>query len=367
MRKLRTPIAALNIVGAGGLDWGSFIECWGGPKGGKSTFCYQTAGYAVQDYGDEVIVLILDSEASGSLLRLRRVFGLSPCNVIDAVDPNPNIFKESAFTFESVLLKVGLYLEKAKASGKRLIVIWDSITSSHPTAEHDAVQAAINKMVKSPDDADDAIEMFKSGMMIRPRMLKFCLNNLLALAYNELIVVFLINQATTSISKYTTSETSSGGYALKHNCHNRFKFEYTKPLSDAAINASLDGGDIDKKEDVYKTGTLSMFNADKSKFGAVIFNVPVFIDDRAGGLIRDGDDIVYIAERLGLIKSGAWCKFTVDDLPDGFNKGWRWTELLASKEVKDFCTQLVTKHFRSQFTLLDWEYQEQEEAANANS
>lgn len=352
--KLRTPIATLNIIGAGGIEWNSVIECWGPPKGGKSTFCYQVAGYALQDYPDNVIVLILDSETSGGLLRLRKVFGLSPCNVPNAVNPNPNIFIEPAFTFEKALLSIGKYLEKANKENKGLIAIWDSITASQPSAEYEAVSSAINKIAGS-SSSEEAIELFKSGMMIRPRMLKFCLNNLLSMVFGNKVAIFLINQATTSINKYSVSETSSGGYALKHNIHYRFKFDYVKDIGQA-------GGDVDKADDVYKSGTLSNFHVSKSKHGAVIFNIPVFISDTEGGKIQDGQDILHVALRIGLLEQkGPWIKFITENTPADLNKSWYMKDLNVSQLARDFAFSEIKKYFRNKFKLLDWEYEELEQ------
>ena len=78
IHKVPTPIDTINIVGCGGINLSTMSELWGPPRGGKSTFAYQTAGMFLKEYGEWARVLIIDAEGSADLIRLEYVFGIRP-------------------------------------------------------------------------------------------------------------------------------------------------------------------------------------------------------------------------------------------------------------------------------------------------
>ena len=349
INKVRTPVELLNIVGCGGIEPGCMLEIWGPPKSGKSTFSYQCAELVIEDYPDGYVILILDPEGSANLLRLRRVFNLRPCNVPNPIDPDSGVFVEHGGTFEDALKIIGKYQELAISLGKLFICIWDSITASQPAKEMEAVNAAVESMIKDKEK-EKAIEMFKGGMMLRPRMLKFTLNSILSMIYGQRSVIFLINQATSKIMPSFSMEDSSGGYGLKHNIAYRIKFEFHKPMDENPL---------------YKEGTMSLMHMSKSKHGATLLNVPVIISDTQGGKFRYGEDLFYVGEMLHFVQqAGGWYKlFDIDEQPPevkSLSKNWRFKELVLSEEAKAWIREQVVTHFRTHFKLIDWEYEEQE-------
>lgn len=337
--KIKTPIEILNIVGAGGLEFSSMIECWGEPASGKSTFAYQVGEIFLEQYKDDAIVLILDSENSANLIRLNKVFNLRPCNTpFNDKDKDPRVFLEPAHTLEEASFTAGRYIENAVKNNKFLYIIWDSITVSRPKAE----KLAFEEAIKSGD-----YDQYKAGMMLKPRVLKSCLNDLLNAIYLKPVVIMLINQATTSIGKYHSSVDSSGGYGLKHDIHYRLNFELQKRLGETEL---------------YRTGTMSHLNINKSKHGPALTNVPVFIYDTLGGKISIGEEVPIVANTMGLItQAGGWYKISADGVPESLNKSWRLPDLIASTEAREFLKKAITDYFRKQFKLLDWAWEAVEE------
>jgi len=354
LHKIRTPIKLFNITGVGGFEQGTLLELWGNPKSGKSTFCYQTAQAFLEDYGDTARVLILDAENSANLLRLKTVFNLKPCNVGRGRDLDERVFVEPAITLEQGMNTTLKYIKQAKDDGKFLLVIWDSITVSSPEKEYEEILASV--------ESDKEVNNFSGGMMLRPRVLKFVLNQILAHSSNAPVTVLLINQATTAITRFGGREDSSGGYGLKHNIHYRIQFNWS-------------GATQDKENDSLKTETLSQVTVNKSKHIPSLQKIPIVISDTDGGRIDPSAELITFLRDAGVIKKkGAWNTFG-DELIDRYaadhgnlsddevaklKKNFMQNDARTRQDILDVCTWFLTGWFRDKYTLVNAAYEEYE-------
>ena len=130
---IRTPIPMLQIVTAGGIRFSTLVELWGANKAGKSTTCYQTAGYFLEDYGEKARVKILDSETSSDFIRLL-AFGLDEEND-PRVDIKPAIFLEDGF------FKIFEWINELP-EGHYMLIIWDTISSCNSKQAYDEAEGA---------------------------------------------------------------------------------------------------------------------------------------------------------------------------------------------------------------------------------
>src|SRR6478735_2991158 len=126
----------------------------------------------------------------------------------------------------------------AKAGNKFLVVIWDSITLSKPKREYEAISKVLDGEERSTDDSGETKNdkiVFGTNMstnQLRPQIIKWALNYIMAGIYMQPVLVFLVNQATTKLVTFaggsTAVESSGGGYAFKHNIHYSIKAKFIK-------------------------------------------------------------------------------------------------------------------------------------------
>lgn len=355
LHKVRTPIEFINIAGAGGLQLGSMIEPWGNPKAGKSTFCYQCAELFLEDYKDKALVLIIDAENSANLLRLRKVFNLDPCNIGSATSESDNrVYLEPGMTIELANAAIQKYMKKAQDENKYLFVIWDSITASAPQAEFDALEESIKKLANKDEIKNkDLAKEFAGGMMLKPRVIRSTLNSILTRMWQQPVIIFIINQATTAITRFGSKEDSSGGYGFKHNIHYRIRFSYKKDLH---------------AEGFIKKGTQSVVDFGKTKHMPSLKEFPIIIHDDIGGKIIQGAELPIIATEMEWIKSnGGYFKLS-PELRERFpkdhdfreDKNRRFKTIIQDLDFKKIIRKAFVDYFRDNFQLVNWEYEELE-------
>jgi hypothetical protein len=334
---------------------------------GKSTFLYQTAGeHFLPHYGDDAILLILDSENSANNIRLKHVFGIRIGNLPDMYpDGDPRVFLEPAFTIEQGVEHIMRYAVKAKEEGKFLMVIWDSITTSKPRREYDYINGVLEKDAVDTSDGDKRKDAFGTNMslnQLRPQIIKWGLNQVLGSIYMAPVAVFLVNQATTKITQVggssVASESSGGGYAFKHNIHYSLYFRFIKKIGD---------------NPVYFTGTLTKLKIDKSKVIPSLHDIDMHITDEAGGKFMPGMEVVEFAKQLGFIgeKNGGWHwvkdEFLPPDAGPELKKNYQKKDLALNLQLLEGLKAMIEIYLRKQFQLLEWAYLERDLAITAQT
>ena len=338
--RVRVPVDTVNLVNAGGLPYSILIECYGASKSGKSTFCYQAAQYFFEDYKEDAVLLILDAENAVNADRLELAFGLQ-------VYDDPRVWRRPAMTIERALDEFMKALKYVRENKKYLMVIWDSISASNS-------ERADSDFQKSQEKDEMALRGATEPMS-RAQVLKWALNRMLGEIYDEPIIIFLINQMTTKVNQFNTSLDSSGGFALRHNVNERFLFEFVKNI----------GGD--KKESLYKTGTMSAFTIKKSRSMPSLQDIPVIIDDSLGGRIAVEQEIPLVANKLGILsmKSGGWYHinedYMSDSMPEVAKKSLQYVDISNNAEYIAALRTAISNYFRKTFKLVDFVYSQSEE------
>jgi RecA/RadA recombinase len=360
IHKIRTPIQSLNIAGCGGLEWGTMTECWGEPRGGKSTLAYQCASLLLEDYGDDVNVLILDSEGAANLLRIGKVFNLWPCNLEYSYgEKDERVFIEKAMTFEMATEAIGKYISKSVKENKFLFVIWDSIKNSISEVEYEQAMEVFEKDLRDSEDIGgkndkDGLKNYAGGQMSSSRFLALNLRKISAAMAYKPVHVFLINQATTKIGKYTSTVDSGGGFGLKHGISYRFHVQYMS--------------DLDESE-FFKKGTHSKLHVGKSRLMPSLQNIPITIRDNLGGKISNEEELVLMAKEYKWLKlNGAWysANFPKELVPEGvevpdiFSGNKRFSQYVESSEAINYLSLIMEKFLRKEFFLVDEAYKERE-------
>lgn len=340
----------INIMGVGGFNMRTIVECWGNPKSGKSTFTYQTAGLFLKQYGEHARVLICDSEISADFLRMEYAFGIVPGvildedgteNVIEGGDPR--VVLVPGMTIEMAASSILKHMKSWHDEGLVSMHIWDSISSSQPKSEYNEVLASVKDNKET--------NKWTGGMMLKPRLLAFYLNNMLAQLWHTNAIIFLINQARAKIGAYHGGEMSGGGYAFKHDIHYSLRFSYKKSFDQSIGNVRL--------------GTMSSVTMDKSKFMPKIFDVPIFIYDDRGGIIDPLEEILMMALEMGAIKSTrGWYAFSdsakekLPDVPGIGSKFHGWTKLTEAvkQDLYRPLKKVLELDIREKFKLVDMAY-----------
>jgi hypothetical protein len=375
IHRFRTASPLLNIAGVGGFDFCTLVELWGPPKSAKSTFGYQSLGECfLQDYGDNAMVLILDPENSANFTRLHRTFGLKIGNHPHVRDGDKRVFLEPAFTIEQGAETICRYAQKAKAEGKFLAVIWDSITVSKPKREYENMMKILDQEEASTTETGENKNekvVFGTNMstnQLRPQIIKWALNYIMTGIYMQPVIVFLVNQATTKLVTFaggsTAIESSGGGYAFKHNIHYSIKAKFIKKIGENPI---------------FNSGTLSEMKVDKSKVLPSLDNVKWFINDAVGGKLSGGEELVAAAREMKWFteKNGGWLQIKPEELavvyPDGDGidpsllKSLQAKDMFKNPIALDFLAKRFESYFRTSFELVNWTYADRDERLAENA
>lgn len=326
LHKIPTPIDTINQVGGGGFRQGMLCEAWGPPGGGKTTFCYQTAGLFQFMYGvDNCFVHVLDAENSVDILRLEKVF---------KIDTSKNFLAEPAPTIETVYAAITKQLIRCEKEKLFYLGIIDSWTVLSTDAD---LKSSDESVMKGQD-----LSMFAGGRMLKARAGRHYLNLLMGKMYQKPFTVILINQASTEIGKWQTSITSSGGYGLKHNIQFSLYFERGKE----EVN---DGGAI--------SGVSTKVSLTKSKFTPQVNDIPCVINTLAGGIFNTISEIIEMGLKKGVIaQTSGWYRIPGEE----GQKSLRWTDIAQSPELLKKIRQKLIETYKDEFSLVKMHYDKAE-------
>lgn len=339
--KVRTPCKTINLsnpspYNVGGISFSGMVEVYGASRGGKSTFVYQCCSNLLEDYGDRAMIVIMAVEGYPNAARLKMAFGVD-------IENDSRIKVELTTTIEDSNTVIQRYSKEAKENHKYLIIVWDSISAS-------SFNRAKEVLEKSLEDGEDA-ERGMTEPMARAQVLKWCLNNTLHAVYRAPVIVFLINQITTKVNRFQTSQDSSGGFALRHNVEERYQIDFVKHI----------GGD--GKGDLFKTGTLSKLSVIKSRNIPGFQDIPLKIDDTLGGVIVDDHELPIVASGFNILeaKSGWYTlseEYQTPQFAEKFKKGKTLKDLTQDPDFMAFLQNAVVKFICKNFKLVDFCYKQ---------
>lgn len=132
--RVHTPLEVINCMLGGGIPLNGIYHTWGPPKGGKSTWLYQTMGEFQKQYPEGVSVII-DNESSSDPNRLLGL-GVDPTKVLRL----PITSIENGFL--SLEKMIDNKLKNKKLKDLPMFVIWDTI--SRGLAQDSSSQSRIN-------------------------------------------------------------------------------------------------------------------------------------------------------------------------------------------------------------------------------
>lgn len=266
--KVPTPIPQLNCIFGGGVPLSVVVESYGEPASGKTSTWYQTMGN-FQRMCPEGISIIVDTEASVDSKRMPFM----------GCDPNKTL-RIPCDSIESGFQQLFAILDKKeqKESLRELpvFIIWDTISVG--ATEKQLESGTINS----------------GGMMEKPRLLKQMLQMLMPRIEKQPIIVALLNQVTTEMTRFGSKLSSGGGWAIKHNAHVRIRYVGGKTEYDPSGIYAL-----------YKNSVVSL---DKSKISPLFQNMPIVIDITKGGIVDGPASMaIYAADELKLVTHSSWC------------------------------------------------------------
>ena len=366
---IETPIDVLNIVGAGGIREGTTVEFYGEPKSGKSTACYQIGAKFISNYkrkGKKALVWIIDAENSVDDVRLQHVFKI----------PKENYIVKHTDSIEDSFYSVREACMYAKETGTKVLIVYDSLGVQ-------TSKLAVDKSKEALDEKRDT-RIESGGMALKPRVVK----NQLQLIAGDLVdtktTLFIINQISVDFSGWLPKQVSTGGFALKHNCHYSIRFKKAGEITDEngvpiKIKTFLS---LEKTKFTPQIGIMGKVDdGTKTAHGMI----ELLISTSLGGLIVPGRDVVMHAIDLGIIedvgrkryickdpdapeiirgasedpKTGevVYKKFTIgtilkDPQKDPKNLGME----MPPAEVRNYCIRKVTEHYRRTSLTVDANY-----------
>lgn len=334
---IRTPIPMLQIITGGGIRFSTMIELWGSTKAGKSTTCYQSAGYFLEDFGDKALLKVLDSESSFDEIRMKFVFGLDNRN-------DSRIEIKPAFFVEDGMKKIIDWVSELP-DDKYMMIIWDTISTSPTKSSYNATREA-----KTSDD----MTMWSGGQGDRPRVIKHYSRDIMSSIYNKNVSVWFPNQVFSSMNSYGASEVSGEGSAFHHNLHYSLHFKRKEAV-------------FEKGEENISNHTISNVSLTKSKFSPEFKETPIFINNKLGGIIDERMSFFLHAKNQERIQNAGgyfYYKLIPDEkkkqlVPDPNAKGMRWKDLVSSDEAYNFLVKQMILDMRRQFPVVDKLYQVQ--------
>lgn len=297
--RVHTPLAVLNCLLGGGIPLNGIYHTWGPPKGGKSTWLYQTMGNFQKDYPDGISV-ILDNESSSDPNRLIAL-GVDPSKVLRL--PISSI--ESGFI--SLMRMIDNKLKNKKLKDRPMMVIWDTI--SRGKAQDDSSQSRMN--------AQD-----------RARIIKNYLPELSSKLENQPFILGLVNQVVYETDRYgNRRENAGGGIALQHDNQVSVYIHATSETTDPTGSLTI--------------AQWSEANIDKSKISPRISNIPFVIDVTKGGYIKERQSFLsYMIDVMKQIEDVGRGFFSIGPLINKY-KGSPIGEYLAPLDKKRRYKELV--------------------------
>jgi RecA/RadA recombinase len=338
---IRTPIPLLQLITGGGIRFSTLVELYGPNRSGKTTTCYQSAGYLLEDYGDQALLKILDSESSVDEVRMEDSFGLDVVND-RRIEVAPAHFLEQGF------LKV---IEWAKTMPKNsyMMILWDTLSASPTKNDYEALlkddkkeeedEEKQEKKKKSSKDKNakkkkDPQSLYSAGMGARQRVIKHFLRLVMSEIYGKNISLWMPNQVFANISGYGAKEMKGEGTALQHDIHYSLKFQRNEVNID--------------QEDKVADYTLSHVSLTKSKFSPEFDRCPIFMDNTKGGRIIESTSMFTLAVETGLIlESKGFYRLNPEDT------GRRWDSILQDANLYKRVLFTLTDQVRRKYPIVD--------------
>jgi RecA/RadA recombinase len=340
---IRTPSPFLQIVTGGGIRFSTLAEFWGAPKAGKSTFCYQSAGNFLTDFGNKAELKIIDSESSFDNVRMSYTFGLdSKDKRIETV--GVSYIEQGMKVIEDWLV--------ALAPDKYLLVIWDTLSSCPTKASFQTTRDAKDF---------DKLTMYSGGQGDRAKTIKHYGRGLMSALYGKNACLFFPTQVFSSLSPYGAKEQSGDGSAFKHNIHYSFHFSRWSP---SKIKDELS---YDMSDEVITPFTIANISLTKSRFSPEFKDSPLFVNNQAGGIIDSRKSLFLHAkttDRILKSKGRYYYKFTDEkDVkkrePDPEITGKYWDDLIEDNEIYSYLTKNLLLETRRNYPIINRVYEVQ--------
>jgi RecA/RadA recombinase len=332
---IRTPIPMLQIVTAGGIRFSTLVELWGANRAGKSTTCYQTAGYFLEDYGDKAQVKIIDSETSADFIRLL-AFGVD-------IDNDPRVEVTPALFLEEGFFKIFEWV-KDLPDDHYMLIIWDTISSCNSRQAYEEAENA---------KTAEKLNINAGGMGTRQKVLKHYLRQVMGKIYAKKISVWLPNQVFASMDQFSPKEQSGEGNALKHDTHYSLHFQRGGRTTESSDKKK----DIDYENSVAKY-TVSRVSLTKSKFSPEFERSPIYIDNTRGGVIDEMHSLFLHALEKGRLEKNSQGRY-LNVIP-GRDTGILWGDLVKSQEAYEHILCGMVSEIREKHPVIDRMYQNQE-------
>lgn len=269
-------------LGVGGYVEGRITEIWGGDAIGKTTLILQGMREAQRKHPDKLVAFI---DMEGTFDRAWAVLhGVNVAkNALYIITPNS-------------AEEVADQMKKCLRSGLFSMVVLDSIGAMIPEAEKDK-------------EADEAVVAIQAKIVTR--MVKIAAVE----ARRTSTAVVLLNQVRARIAKMGKTETTSGGFALKHCSTHKIELK----MGGTKISVQMQGEtrtvghpiaamiERNKVAPPFMRASFTLFHTNSSKYGAAGIDKP--------------DDAATIGIKTGAIRQkGAWYYLPHDtENEEGYN------------------------------------------------
>lgn len=318
---IRTPLPMLQIITGGGIRFSTIVELQGPNKSGKSTTCYQSAGYFLEDYGDNAILKILDSETSADYIRLLS-FNIDVSD--ERVEIVPATFVEDGMSY------IFKWIENLP-SDKRMMIIWDTLAACPTRSAYETAMAAKN---------GSELTMYSGGMADRPRVIKHYLRQVMSLLYGKKASLWMPNQMFVTFNHYGSALQAGEGSALQHDKHYSILF----------ARKDKDVTTLEETSSVVSE-TLSQYALVKSKFSPEFAPNVLHIDNTAGGIIDERLSLIETCVKENLItRNGSWYKIGNE------GKNYRMGDIQTDDEAFKLLTRRLITKFRASYPTVDRVY-----------
>ncbi len=368
VHRIPTPSVLYNILHAGGLILGTALEIFGPFKSGKTTFCYQVAQLHLEKYKEfaEVVIVDTESNASASISRLSKGFGLNPGNdeVVDLVfERDERVFLYFIPTIEDCFNKVIEHLIRSKEQNKVTLIVIDSIANLYPKAEAEQLEKSL--ATGKPE------ESFSQGMMLKSRQMTDRMKKMMGYLPNSLATVLMINQVTANIGSYAGGLKSAGGNNKNHQIHASLRMDFagSKALiasKDTDVKAYIDEKAQD--DETSKKITYTNLSFEKNKLSISLDRIPLMIKNTESGKFIWQYEAWAVATTLKLVSnSGGWYYFneeiidkykeiefkTLDETVKTIEKGWRSQDIITSEKLMIILRDELEIYYRKNYGTVD--------------
>lgn len=314
---LPTFMPELDRILGGGIPFGRLTEIMGKNQSGKSTLAVALLRVAI---ALDVIPIMIDSEgtANPDFLKERgvdvnKVFLVQPEDAKDgSVDSNQTL------TVEQVSKKVEAIITAFSATGKRVLIIWDSIAQTPANAE-------IEKGVENKQPGLKSKALAQMIGIVAPLVSK---SNCAFIA---------INQARDEMGSMFGGVDSPGGHALKHWASIRLEVNKSTAIK-KKVSSGLPG--VPDKEEYI--GHELRCKTIKSK---VTTPQRQSISYLINGNLDYEENIYYSAKaRYKLISASGWKRYVDENGEEHkYQKDEEWVEFLKSPEGQSVRRELFQK------------------------